>query len=915
MTLQVSIREVLGAEGIWAEAWKPVAQALDAQANRCHEKGVAFPWTTRLGKGGETYGEPEVSLYRHVMDVLRLATELLYLRWQAGRLPGVRVDDRDRFRDVLTSAMAIALVHDANKYIGSGSHSPTLEEVRLVAEDVHMAEWIPGELWDGFTPGKLHAAVSRVEGRGLGMALAGEPLPALIDAVAKAVREGDNLVSRAPTPDEFVEAYNELIERWRQRYGVEAERRRLVKWRDEPPVLLQLQRIIHDRLSQMGSAPLVLWRDGSVLVAALPERLRPETILEEFRQYLRDALKPTVHVEPTTGRVTLSRVASLEDLEVGLQSAGWPAHLLVVKAADLPRLHDYALWWAREFHREGAGLEVTAQLRAGAKQGALLRSKGAEPSGAYKRSLFCAAILGEGGPKAVDAALDWDAGRLRKDFQDMQIDLGTLHPLSLRTVVALHAAAVLGDADLPAWVNEVHGALANQPDEAPEGVEELVDQLRAQVGIAPAGQESLPYGAEGGGSCLFCGAPASRLIERALGFMPSVKSSAFNTRIGHNEDLWRNRAENYICPACLLRQRLWALAAAELTGQPKGQPLLVATPMVSWIQGNPDALEPEGVPCFRQTSPAAGETWIRETPWRSSVRETLQLLWAEKPEDLRTVVRQMQSMAIYAVWSGEPVHAFVSGQRENVIDALLYEPLPPGVVRLLDRAGILSERQGVPRAKLTELLDLLDTFSAILEDQAEARGREAFAYLHEFGWWAAAWLWFPKIAGGDRNLGRLLGSLRGRFPMVEDEALRALAQEVARVQHLRRNMSNSEWFFVLRHVLDGLDAWHANGDDRVLSMALAGDLYDEMRRRDYIEGAVLRTGEGRGRCKAVVDAALTVVGSMTGSRDAGGALRQLTETQKRFLLAAYGQYLWEAYQERWASGAAGREDEEEEEMA
>lgn len=902
----MNAQELMAEDGLWAEAWRPVKDALDRHAHALYDEGGRFPaWTLQLGKGGPGYAGPEISLYRHCMDVLHVATEQLFERWRVGRLPTAGPEDNIGFRDALSALMGVALAHDANKYVGADSHSPTLDEVRVVAADLNMGSWMPDAPWAGFTAEKLHAAVSRVENRGLGMALLGPSIPPVLEAIADAVHEGDNLVSRASGPARFVELYNERRDHWRTRYGIDVASRRLLTWHDEPPVLFGLQQVVLDVLYASGSLPLVLWRDGSVLYAGVPDDIDISTILEWFHGWAAD-VQPSVRFDPPSGAVNLLNVSNLDELHEALESADWPGSFLTVPNEELPAISGYAQWWLLEQRDDAGALRVARDPGSGRRQTLLGRVRGKVPPTAFRRALVCACLLVK--KEQRQRALEVDGGRLRRDLEGTGIDLNGLSDLGSRTLIALHAGLTLSDDTLGRWVSQVGGPFPPRAVE-PAGIADLVAQLGAQVGMGGAPEGEDPYaGARLGGACLLCGHPSDTLIEAKTMELLGVKASAFNSRVGRPEDPSANKATNFICRGCVERQRLWVrLRPLSRTTTGATVPLVVATPLTSWLHEVNWTAQPG------DTSTVQGQPGMEWLPWNRTTRESLALGWREQPRKLEEAVGLMDTLARYAAASGEPVRAFVHGQHDQA-DSLYYEPLSNVVGRLLDRAGLLTERGGVLRGDLPRLLGLLAAFGKLLG--GDMRGREAFQLLDAFGWWVAADLWMPRLLPGAERvmaaerdeMTRYLAVLRGGFPMVEDVQLRALANRVAELQRIYPSeRSQSHWTFVIRSILDGVSAYRGFATSDALVEALATDLERDLARGNLIRNDIRRQEGGHTlvgeQCRSIVRDVLALVASLAGENGRPGTQYrrepyETTANERRFLIAAYQGFLWEALRHR-----------------
>src|SRR5438132_13587490 len=84
---------------LFREAFEPLRAKLNRQAEliRQSPNHQFSPWLICTGKGGTQKREyldyPDISLYRHCMDVATVAYMLFIYTWQAGRLAGLSPED------------------------------------------------------------------------------------------------------------------------------------------------------------------------------------------------------------------------------------------------------------------------------------------------------------------------------------------------------------------------------------------------------------------------------------------------------------------------------------------------------------------------------------------------------------------------------------------------------------------------------------------------------------------------------------------------------------------------------------------------------------------------------------------------------------------------------------------------------
>ncbi|MBX6396485.1 MAG: hypothetical protein IRY98_12460, partial [Alicyclobacillaceae bacterium] len=429
--------------------------------------------------------------------------------------------------------------------------------------------------------------------------------------------------------------------------------------------------------------------------------------------------------------VVLDNIRNLQDLWRQLEQL--PPQLLVVKVKDAEAAVPYAHYWASKCTgATGAPLRIwDGNTDRGNKQTPLVRLQGELLLPTYTKALVCAALLSAGGNDACQKALEWNEGSVRKALQEMEIPVEQLDPLTKRTLVAMQSALSVPDGDLEAWAEHVYGPFSQHTADEAIGAKELTEHLGRQVGVEldePCQRDDAVYEAHPeGGACLLCGAPTARLIVgKTMDVL--VKSSAFNTRTGHRTDPWRAQGENYLCDACVARQRLWKMTAEQwkIKGGLSGPetPLLVATPIRSWLyQRYAESVEKEEASSLIYAVDVINKDgWLRALPWNSSTAESLALVWEPRKNGLEEALAQMRNFAAYAAFSGEPVHAFIASHR-SCPESFVYEPMPELIKRLLEKAGVCNERYGVYRKNLPLLIELLEAFLTLLK--IHGRGREA----------------------------------------------------------------------------------------------------------------------------------------------------------------------------------------------
>lgn len=877
-------------EGTWVRAMAPISAALQEQAENLHEQGQFSPWTVQLGKT-----RAQISLYRHVLDVAQIAGRLYWYSWQSGLLPGLAVNDEERSVDVLRALLLIAFTHDADKVKGAPSHSPTLAEVREAARQLKAEEWASDEVWGGYSSERLHTAVSIVENRGLGMSLVGPPLPKVVLKLAELVHEADALMAHGDHPESLVRKYNTRLPVWHERYGIPNDPMRLVSWRDEPPVLHRLRQTLRQVLQQNKQIPLVLWQEGSRLFASLPETVRVEEVLKRLEERIAEA-PAKIFRRPTTAKGELVRVTSAEQLKRISEEDPMPG-LLTVHRDDYENAARYAAFWVLQ---AGDGLSVVQAKNTGTywqliKPGDRLASD----MPVYKRALlFAAAMLDD--DESITRVLQWKNGVAGDGLLENGVDINAIQSdVSKKTILAMHSALIVGEFDEEAWVDVIHGPF---PEENPAwniGAYELVRQLADQQGIKwdkGKQHESRPYTiTDNHGACVLCGTETDGLIQQTMDLL-GVKSSAFNGRMGHMDSIWSGTNRNYICLACQKRQEFWVRDKAAYEANRKvdadSRPLVVSTPIRSWLY-QPSVSERASRARIVRSVDMSFDEWSLALPWNTTAQLTLPLNWEPVLQQLDEVVRQVRDLALYALYSGEPVHAFVATSHETK-GAFLYESLPESLRKLLSVAQppLMTESGAINRTDLPRFVQTVNALCQLLNGTM-SDGRTAYESIGAFGWWPVAWALWADLTDKwykSKTAGQVITVLREVYPMgVTDESVRNVASAMAVLQHfdMRKGASTNQWGFAMREVLDFYEQWARLGDREVVAKAVGDHLYEVMDRRDMISYLVKNSHDTHAMCVQVAKEIMDICWILEPKSG------RLSASQKRFFIAAYQAYLWE----------------------
>ncbi len=909
--------------GIFVRALRPLSVKLTQQAERLMGSTGSWtqrlpPWLIQLGKGGrrtdrETQQEvnyPEVSLYRHVMDVAFLASYLFY--YAADTQHGFERLDDDGLLACTQALLVIAFFHDADKYVGAErSQSPQLDHVIQVWDDLQGVDWIDSRVWPDFSSAALHSAVSLVENRGQSHALLGPMLPRAIQNLAHIVGQADNFMSKLAVPDPYagprrwVEVYNQKIGIWHEIYGVPATPLHLIQLRDRPSVL---QTIINAVRRSEAFYPLLVVRHGNLLALTLPDDIDTETFMTLIENYgFNSPKQPRVLRNRTNNAVTLVECENAEDLGAIVEyHAPSVQDVLTIKVSDLARIGDYLAFWAKA--SEGACRVVNDPSRRKLLAPLLVDADLIYP--AYRRALVFALAVGDtaGLPAERHARLNRlldgpgsivpHSTSIRLALAELIDELDQVDVITWRTVAALQAALIITESKTTEFAAWVHGPfLTNHKSD--DGGALLMRRIRAQVGLDASDSSDSPYGASTGtGSCLVCGTATDLEIKPSGMELVGIKRSAFNNRIGHQKSLWSQSEANYICPACLLAEGLAIKIVGKSDLRPRKSPLLVVTPSRA-LWHVPLESEQELLRSFDAVKMKDGR-WRTVLPWQSDQHLNYPLGYEEKPDrDLADsgrnddVLSQFWRMACYAAVSGEPVHVFTAAQRP-ISTALYYEPLPPWLAELICD---ISRDNGIGRKDLPELLDRLAIFRKIA---GEPGGRDTLMDLGQYRWFAFAYHVSRNEPVDSKDLRAYLTHASPRIAKVKEwypvpeqysDMLKHAAQKIAQLQRLSWSDPRSKLLHTFRLVLDEYQAFPnlANADRDFRLAAISGLVYQSLERsedgvRDYV---VRDTVEA---CYAIIELV-----------DREG---QLTSKTAKHLLAAFEMELRQTIQERIAAHQA-----------
>jgi hypothetical protein len=896
-------------DGLFAQAFKPLEKTLDKEAvqkNSAEQTSEIFEpfsrWLICPGKGGSEYPEYfDISLYHHCMDVSIIAFLFFLYTWQAKQLPsidtqGEYIDPKNELeaKQALRQLFAIAFLHDADKYYGEKSRSPTLEQVERLYQEIKVFQW------SHLTAKECYTGVSIVEDRGF-EPFAPEISPFLMK-VSSMVREGDKLTSIANHEGgnsiramlkALVDNYNKGLQAFSQNYFVPNQPLALFEFRQSPIVLHRLAQLFLDRLYELKQFPLVFLLNGQrfyISLQAESAKALIETVLEELQQTL-SGNKPSIHRKKASGDVTLLHIDSAATLRETLTDTP-EVGLMTVDAADWDTVNDYIKNWVAEV----GGLMACDKPTVGKLWLAIKpqRQPGETHIDLPQRYLdalciACALRAKREEKTRLNALLKARLTRLHECYPRVQTVLmkapnhfapSIFGKNTQQTLFALQAATEIANKSENALEELVTWLYGDFPESAFEdaGAQAIITALKTQQGFIFDNDTTPVYAlVPKGGTCLFCGTPATDVLTDNIKKPKKLKCSAFNNRIGQHKSIWTQSGNNYLCPACIKQQ---SLLCETFEAQPANdKPLLIASPFRGLIK--PVAIFATGectesvsehltFPCYKSE---AWDNWKNIFPWHLDISGSLPLLLETSEPDFKSILETMHCMAKVAAYSGNPMHIFISAQRDSKA-AFVFEPTPPLIRSLLADLSLPSEPNTIRRDNLPGLVKRLALLRQIMNNNG---GHDVLSAMPAYQWWAVAWLNERLIA--QDNFSSYVTLAQKVYPTNSDTQIENIAQLAAQIQrHPGFRASNSERVFALTTVLVQYDTGKKyRQNERVTVAAMANNLVTALERREmFAKGEGLVTE----RCKAFAQAVYDYVDSHQ-QQNAFDARFQ------RFFLAAY----------------------------
>lgn len=914
--------------GLFREAFEPLRGRLNQQEERIRQgedpHNQFSPWLICAGKGGSQRPEylqyPDISLYRHCMDVATVAFVLFTYTWQANRLPGLTPEDEAGAQKALQILLAIAFLHDADKYrdqteAWDKSQSPELAHVEKLYDLLEVGHWTGLSVQDCF------ALVSRVEtGRGQKNALFTPPPPdPMTDMLAAMVAEGDKLTSIASRPENsvaqgrdghkngnrsttmrsmvrrMVETYNDekRLKAWVAQYSVPDERLMLLEFRQSPVVLHHLRAVFLDHLYDKERFPLVCLLDGERLSITVPQWFDVAEVFEDLQGKLAFN-QPSIKRNHTNGELSLLHIHDVTTLiRVATDDASYEPRVLTVHIDNWETVIDYIRGWVGAV----GGLVV----RDRSATGKLLLPVAVHDAAdlelperyTYALAIACA-LRSDAKGKLFEERLqrlrNWQDGRIERGLQIALpgVALDELDKNTRQAIYAMQAAMEIHDLEvLRALVEQLHESFPSRQADA--GSEAIIRSLKSQCGLLTNNHEldELVYApAPQGGTCLLTGAPATQQIRSESMILANVNTSAFNNRMGHRKSLWSQTEKNYISEAALKQQALLCDTLVSHNRRATGQPLLVAMPFRSTFKPLKDVVESgeymvDSFMAVRKKD--AG--WKRVLPWNLDVSEALPLMLEPVDSSFDSLLRTMYRMAMLALYSGEPVHVFIAAQRD-LPAAFVFEQTPPILQILLRDLTEFKDAPGtIRRDRLLDLVQRLELFQQIIppelgrKDLRSQYGHAVLSALTMYGWWAVAWLYARLVQDNRLFSSDMVTIARKVCPMEQDNQLERIAELATRVQrNPGRRASHSERTFAFTTVLESFTTGKQYGQsETVIIAAMAETLANALDRREmYARGE----GSLAERCQAF---AREVYDFMTNNLDQG----RFDARFQRFSVAAY----------------------------
>jgi hypothetical protein len=929
----MNINQYLRSDGLFVEAFKPLKEILNEDAQACWKEKTFSRWVICPGKGGSEFPQYiDISLYRHCMDVSVFAFFLFLYTWQAKKLPSLESkekylepDDEESAIVALRQLLVIAFLHDANKYYEEDNGSPTPKQVERLYQEIKAQQWTT------LTPKDCYTGVSLIEDiEDREFDPEAPKIPSLLKELSKMVREGDKLTAIASREGghslnvllkTFVETYNTLfLEPFSQNYYISNLPLRLFEFRQSPVILQRLAQLFLTKLYKEQQFPLACLLNGERFYISL----QAESAIEMVESVLNDLQRrlsyshPCITRKNTSGEVTLSDIHHASTLIEELTKKPHYA-LMTVDSADWETVNNYIKSWTADV----GGLIVCDKPNTGTLWLAIKPLQKAWKIAKnlplhYLDALCIACVLrakrDEKG-KTLGTLFKERLTRLQERYPRIQTSLteapnnftiDNLGKNTQQTLFALQTATEIAEQRESVLEELITWLYGGFPTESAEnaGAQAIVTDLKMQQGLTTNENDIPVYDAmPKGGTCLLCGTPTTKILTDEVRKIATLKSSAFNNRIGQRKSIWTQSEHNYLCPACEKQQNLLSDVFLEQGKKNSSEPLLIATPFRGLIKPLKIGAAGEGRRNMTDflTMPCGEENWNKWKtilPWNLDTSGSLPLLLESTEFDFKSTLSTMYCLAKVAAYSGNPIHVFISAQRESK-SAFIFEQTPPLIKTLLEKSEESKKwalQPGVVhRDNLPQLINRLWLFTEILKAGKMLNlnnGHDVLNAILTYGWWALAWLnkRFVEKEKGKINFSDkvLLAREKEYYPMTEPTSdLKDIAELAAQVQFFSNWNNNNERTFALTVVLEQLEKgkrFQGNKSSEAARLetvaAMASTLGRALRRRNRARITDNKAASFYPRCKEFAEKVYDFVENHVSSYG-------MEANFQRYLLAAY----------------------------
>ncbi len=887
----MDITQYFGSQGLFIKAFQPLQVQLNQQAkdlwNNAERK--FSPWLIKCGKGSSQYLDyPDISLYRHCMDVAILSSYLFIHAWQQQKIPNLTPDDEKQAEQRLKQLFAISFSHDADKYTDSKSQSPSLEDVNQVHQDLNIIEWAN---LDSTT---LHALVSRVESRGLGNVLLSNTPSNDLRKLAEMVQIADKLLSIASRKSytAFLSEYNLRLKQLHNDYGIPKQPLKLLTVNKHPIILHYLLGQITDDLYEQGILPLIAQISGEQLWVSLPENYDLASTINKLQKQLSEEY-PTIKRNQTNGTTTINYIYNILTLvDTIIEPDQFNPLFLVIHKEDWEIANAYIQSWAGEIGdlslpEPKENQKIRLAVTPNSEHNFPIR---------YHYALAISASLSIGADKSE---FESRISTLKQYYPDafnflnqhfLDNPLWQMNRHSQQTLIAMQLSKTI-PMEKQALYELIE--LLKLPFPEPQedlGVIQIINNLRQQCGLTPSEQSDLvePYTFDQKwGYCLLSGEPSQTKIETKLNLI-AIKSSAFSDRFGHKKSLWSPKGNNYISEAVKVQERLMSNLASQTKIARDKRFQLIAMPTRHIIKSvNNSSFNKFTLIKSYDAITYKQATWMRVLPWNTDIDDSYHIL-LEPITDTKIdkIINHLLRLAMLALQSGDAIHVFNSKQYDNK-GALFFEPMPALLKILFQDLMSSTEPYVIRRDKLKTLIIRLDVIKNLFSRKKQF---DALPWLAKYGWWTVAWATYkekPTKFNGNylANLSwqDLINKMQQEYNMTEtiDISIDNLAYLASRIQRKPNSQSESVKTLALTTALNSYqEGERRQRQSQEIIAAMANQVASYLSRREQYIGSE-EGGNYSQRCERFAQAVYEFVKQNDTDQQPFDARFQ------RFMLAAY----------------------------